>query len=158
MPRFIFRLQALLDQRSRAQRDEQLIVAALETERLDLQRRIHAHQWTIQQGKEELRDVLSPHDTGSVVVEAAHLHRCAAASVAIDRAARRLVLQLAGVHHKLEHARAQLLNADIQLKVVERLKTRQYERWRCAQDRREAIELDELATMRTGRRNGDQSC
>jgi flagellar export protein FliJ len=151
MAKFVFKLMPLLEQRRREQRERQRVVAEIEGERLALEEHLRRHQQTIEQGRGALRDMLSPDGATGGVVRSELVRWCAASPVAVDRLARQVVLQLAGVHRRLEQARRQLRMADVRLKAVELLRDKQYERWRDDLDRREASELDEIATMRAAR-------
>jgi flagellar export protein FliJ len=74
------------------------------------------------------------------------------AAVRLGMAAQRAVLELAGVHRRLEGARAELLEAAKRRKAVELLRERRYEEWRTDQNRRELAAVDELAVMAAARR------
>lgn len=151
MPRFVFRLEVLLKQRRREQRERQLVVAELEQERLGLEDELRERQKVLAQSRADLRALFLPASDGAARFQAEQLKRGAAVAVAADRSARSLAIQLAGVHKRLGQAREQLRLADIRLKVVEELKERQQERFRLEQNRREAAAMDELAVSRAGR-------
>jgi flagellar export protein FliJ len=152
MAKFVFKLDPLLEQRRREQRRAQLGVAEIEQERLRLEDELRRRQENLQESRDEVRHLLAPREDGPRRVEADQLRRTAAVSVAADRAARTLAIQLAGVHRRLAQAREQLKLADIRLKAVEQLKERQRLRFEAQQRKREADEMDELAVMRAGRR------
>ncbi len=152
MPRFVFKLEALLEQRTREQRRMRLAVAEIEQERLRLEEQRRRRQENLQESRDELRALFGQRGAReTVVVEAEQLKRGAAIAVAADRAARTLAIQLAGVHRRLAQARGQLRLADVRLKAVEQLKQRQHERFRARLNKLEAEEMDELAVMRAGR-------
>lgn len=151
MAKFVFKLTPLLEQRRREQRERQRVVAEIESERLVLEQRLRQHQETIEQGRGALRDMLAPDGAEAGMVRSELVRWCAASPVAVDRLARQVVLQLAGVHRRLEQARNQLRLADVRLKAVELLRDKQYQRWRDEMNRRESGELDEIATMRAAR-------
>jgi len=62
------------------------------------------------------------------------------------------VLELAGIHRRLETLREGLRAASRARRAVEILKERRFEAWRREQDRREQAELDEMAVIRGSRR------
>ncbi len=145
MARFRFQLQPVLDARVRAEDECRREVAVLEAERRRLEDRLRAGQASITGAREDVREAL----TGSVRPEA--LRAQANASLACMRDAQRLVLELAGVHRRLETARSALADAATRRRAIELVKERRFEAWRREQDRREQAALDELATNRGAR-------
>ena len=71
----------------------------------------------------------------------------------IDRA-QRAVLRLKGVHDRLDAARLDLVGLTTKRRAIELLKEQRYEAWRRAVQKREQMELDEIAVLRHGRGNG----
>jgi flagellar FliJ protein len=145
MARFRFQLQPVLDARSRAEDDRRRDVAALESERRRLEDRLRSGQVSISGAREDVRSAL----VGTVRPEA--LRAQANASLACMRDAQRLVLELAGVHRRLEVARGALAEAARQRRAIELVKERRFEAWRREQERREQSALDEIATNRGAR-------
>jgi flagellar FliJ protein len=142
MPRFRFPLQPVLDARSRAEDERRRDVATLESERRRLEDRLRAGQRSISGARDDVRAAL----VGTVRPDA--LRAQANLSLACMRDAQRLVLELAGVHRRLEVARAALAEAAKQRRAIEMVKERRFEDWRREQDRREQSALDELANNR----------
>ena len=66
-------------------------------------------------------------------------------AIQADRVAHRVVLELAGVHQRLDAARAELRAAMQRRQAIELLRDRHFERWRKAQEKAETTALDELA-------------
>ncbi len=155
MPRFIFGLQALLDQRNQVERARQLSVAAVERERLTLESGISSLQRQIRSHKDDLRSLLSGAGDHQLTagVDTRTVRLQAGASLHAQASAQRLALQLAGVYRRLESARADLRRATTDRRAVELLKERRFEQWKREQARRETAELDELATMAAARRS-----
>jgi flagellar FliJ protein len=148
MARFRFNLQAVLDHREMIEEQKQLAVAALERERARLEGAIRGHQAGITQGKQDIRASLRAGDIRGVRLQTV-------ASAAIVAAAQRAVLELAGLHRRLEAARADLLEATKRRKAVELLKERRLEEWRTEQNRRELAAVDELVVMSASRKDGE---
>jgi flagellar export protein FliJ len=147
MPRrFVFPLQPVLEQRERRERDAQLEVASIERERLEVESRLRGLQAGIIGIKHELREQLLGVRSG---LDAVRLN--AGASIGLVVKAQQAVLELAGVHRRLDAARAMLLSAASDRKAVEMLKVKRLEEWRREQARKEAIEQDELTVMRHAR-------
>jgi flagellar export protein FliJ len=59
---------------------------------------------------------------------------------------------MAGLEKELSAARLQLLTAARERKVIEKLRDRQFARWRAEQDRKEAAVMDEIGTQLAMRR------
>ncbi|KAA0216643.1 MAG: hypothetical protein DYG94_08985 [Leptolyngbya sp. PLA3] len=142
---FRFKLEPVLEQRRRIEEEEQRAVAEVERIRLALEERIRAYARAITQEREDLRRQL----TLGGDLRAARLQ--ANASLDLTNKANRAVLELAGVHRRLDAARLRLLEALTRRKAMEVLRDRAEQAWRDEQKRREAAELDELMVMRHGR-------
>ncbi len=142
MARFRFRLEPLLTVRRRREQTAQRKVAELERLRTGLEDALRRHQEQISTGKSSLRDRL----VGTLDV--ADLRSHAGATIGHLRSANRILLDLAGVHRRLESARSELVEASRQRRAVELLRDRRYEAWRHAIDRAEDAAIDELATTR----------
>lgn len=143
MARFRFELQVVLDQRERVERDRQKVVAELEAQRVSLEDVIRRCQDGLARERMQLREMLKGSDLRGVRYQVAASGRLAAT-------AQRAVLELAGVHKRLEAARQALLEAARQRKAVELLRERRFEEWRQEQNRRESAAADELVVMRAG--------
>jgi flagellar export protein FliJ len=144
MARFKFRLQPVLDQRSREERDKQLVVAQLEQERLALESRIR----TCQMMMEDERSTLSKALESGRSVDLREVKMQAGATLTHNFQAQRTVLELAGVFNKLKSARRDLAEAAARRKAVEMLRDQQLEAFKRAQDVKESRELDEMSVMR----------
>lgn len=150
MPRFVFKLQPVLDQREREERDRMLVVAELERERLALESRIRACQGMM---SDERRTLASALGVGQRVdVRAVKMQ--AGASLKHNFDAQRSVLELARVYKQLGSARSELAEASARKKAVEMLRDQQQRDFRKAQDRKETHELDEISVMRHRRDEG----
>lgn len=143
MARFIFELEAVLELRRREEDAARLAVAEVERERVELESRLRRCREAIDQEREESRRALG---VGGIAL--GDVRRQTTATVALDARARELVVQLAGVHVRLERRRVSLRAATSKRKGVELLRERRHEAWRLEQSRAEAGLLDELAVMR----------
>lgn len=158
MPRrFTFRLQPVLEMRERAERGQQLRVAALERERLEVEGRLGACQDRIIEARDDLRQHMRGERVegagGAVSIVAVRMQ--SQASLHMVALARRMVLELAGVHERLKSGRAELATAQAARKAVSLLRERQLTEWTKALAKAEAQELDELVVMRHGRRDAN---
>ena len=145
MARFRFRLQTLLRQREIAEQTHRRAVADLERQRLELEGRIRRHQEAISSGKQDLRDQLVGRLDGS------QLRGQAAMAMRAMRDAQQLVLELAGLHRRIETAREGLREASARRRALELLRDRQYARWQEQITRREDAMIDDLVAARASR-------
>ncbi len=139
MPKFVFKLQSLLEARRRAEETEQRAVAALERERLALEDLLRDRQGEIIETKHGIRQTL----VGRIDLRDLRLR--AGMSLHLVRQAQQLALQLAGLHKRIEAARAVLLEATVGRRAMELLRDRHLARWKRALDKAETALLDELA-------------
>lgn len=158
MKRFRFPYQALLEHRRRTERDRQIAVAGIERERREVERSLAECQAAINSAQSDLRAALlpaSPNGEGaaaSLNVSAVRLQANAALHLRLR--GNQLVLKLAGIHRRLEAARAELASAAKDRRAVELLKERRFEEWKASLRKTEDAETDEIAVIRaatTGR-------
>lgn len=148
MPRFVFELDAVLTQRESEELRAQVRLATVEAERSALERRIRmAHEWG-EQERAALKEFLGS-NARTIDVLAARRQATAIHRASMD--ARRAVLQLAGVHKRLEAARAELIECTTRRKAVETLRERRYQAFLSEEKRREASALDEMNITRGAR-------
>jgi len=145
--RFRFRLESVLEHRRRIEREHQRDVAVLEATRRSLEDAIRECQRRLLEERTALREDLKGPGRR---LDVARLRLQASVSGSIVAEAQRKVVELSGVHTRLEAARARLLEASTERKAVERLKERELEAWRLREKRREEREMDELNVMRAG--------
>jgi flagellar protein FliJ len=151
--RFIFELEAVLKQRLAEEREHQLAVAALEREKSLLESSIRACQQDLAVERDELRDQLA---SGPATLDLRGVRFQAGASLRLIALAQRAVLQLAGLHKRIDAARLKLLQATMRRKGVEMLKERRLEEWKLRQKKAEDAALDELNVVRAGRPDPDE--
>jgi len=149
MLRFVFRLDPLLTARRRAEETVQREVAALQRQRLDMEDRIRRRQHAIRQGKQDLRDEL----TGTLRMSDLRGH--AGTTLRLMRDAQKLVLELAGLHKRLDAARGRLLEAVRRRRAIEILRERRREQWRAAAEKADTDAMDELAVIAAARREAE---
>jgi len=149
MAQFRFRLQTVLEQRERDERDQQMIVAAIERDRLALESRIRNCQLQMDQERRTLSQALVPGKS----VDLSHVKMQAGAALNYHFDAQRTVLELAGVFQKLKEARELLAKAAARKKAVELLREQHLEAFNKEQSRRENNELDDMTVMRFRMKN-----
>jgi flagellar biosynthesis chaperone FliJ len=166
--RFVFKLEALITQRRAAEREAQLDVARLESERLLLEATLREIRASLDLERDEWRTRLHGPATGPATgrstglgtesstgpdgaqggVDVSLVRLQASASLHQVRKAQQTAVRLAGVLTRLEQARLRLVHAASERKAVERLRERRYEAWRFAEQKREDAALDEFTVMR----------
>jgi hypothetical protein len=150
--RFLFELEAVLKQRLAEEQQRQLAVAALERERAMLEDLIRGYQRDLTQARDELRDQLAGASAGRpAALDLRGVRFQAGASLRLVTLAQRAVLQLAGVHKRLDAGRLLLLQATTRRKGVEILKERRHEEWKYRQKKLEEAATDELSVVRASR-------
>jgi len=158
LARFIFKLEHVLEQRLRAERDRQVVFAGIDRERVALESQIRGHQHALVGYKRDLRGALAgdqpTEELAGAAITLPDVRLQAGASLMVMGKAQSAVLQLAGVHKRLEIARGELLEAARARRAVELLREQRYTQWKRDLDRKEAAELDDLSVMRAGRDHG----
>jgi flagellar export protein FliJ len=152
MARFVFSLEAALEQRRRVERERQLAVAKIERMRVEAEEKVRAVQQRLTAERNDMRALLGSggaEGVGRVSVTSVRLQ--ATAGLHGLAQLRTLAIELAGILKRLETARAQLMAAAVARKAVEKLREQQFTRWKLEQAHRESAELDDLTLMRTGR-------
>jgi flagellar FliJ protein len=146
MARFVFELEVVLEQRTRVEESKQRALAELERARVTIMDRARQIQESMSAGRNDLRSRLTP---GPVAIASVRLQTGSAMHSVIQL--QRLAIELAGVHKRIDAARAELLAATVARKAVQALKDRRYAAWKREQDRKENAMLDDLSVMRFGR-------
>lgn len=150
MAKFKFKLQPVLDQRTREERDQQMVVALLQRDRLALESRIRM----CQQMMEDERSTLSAALSTGKRVDLREVKMQAGATLGHNFDAQRAVLELSGIFHKLNAARGELAKFAARRQAVELLRDQQLEEFKREQNMRESQELDEMSVMRFKRDDG----
>lgn len=146
MSKFVFALEPLLRARRAEEESAQRSVAEIQRERYALEDRIRRKQQAITIGKSEQQDCL----TG--VLDMSILRSHAGSTLRLMRDAQRIVLELAGLHKRLEVARDKLREDTRRRRVVELLRERRYASWKRTQEKIERDSLDELAVIAAARK------
>jgi len=145
MAKFRFKLDPLLRARRIEEREKQRAVAEVERERRELEDRLRNMQQQITAGKHDLRGRL----TG--LIDPGALRQQARNSLNLSRSAQRIVLELAGVHRRLDAAREELVEAMRRRRAVELLRDKRYEQWLAEQEKADVAMIDELAVQSAAR-------
>lgn len=139
MPRFVFPLEAVLRHRARAEQERQRELAVAQAEMARLQGELKALNDAMQSSTADMK---ANHLTGSLDVSFLAAHR--RYTVAMQRSGMTLVQDIARQQRKVDEAQRLLNEAARERKIMEKLRERQYERWRAEVGRKEAAGLDEV--------------
>jgi len=143
---FQFKLEPLLKHRRTLEEQAQSELAQRLRHKLMLENQLRDQQQTIVTDKASMADSLVGRvDVGRIRQHAMHQHQVALR-------VQQIAMRLLELNREIDEARASLIEAAKQRKAVERLKEKQFERWRAAQEKARAAELDELATQAYARR------
>jgi flagellar protein FliJ len=150
--RFHFKLEALLAHREQIEKEKQRKFATIQGEIQALARQL---QETHARIAAENRTLTATQLTGKLDMQyIAHEKRY------VGNLHVKIVLgmqKLAAMEGTLNAARAELLAAARDRKVIEKLKEKQQARWRAEQDRKEAALLDEIGTQLALRHAGEEA-
>jgi len=150
--KFIFELEAVLTQRKAVERERMVALSEVERARLALEDRLRALHAKVQEERLEWSQQLA----GGTVIDLRGVRFQTTAALKTQAHAHQIVLQLAGIHKRLEQARAALLEAATRRKAVETLRERRMEAWKDEQRRLDARAMDEIGTMRAAREAMEQ--
>src|SRR5215212_2764963 len=142
MAKFVFRLEPVLKQRKREERDKQRELAVRELVVVNLQIELKRLDDALRSASDDLRN---NHLTGSIDMSFLTAHRRFLLSM--QRQGRGVVQQIAAAQVQVDDARRKLAEAAKQRKVIERLRERHLLRWREDLARREQAEMDEIGTQ-----------
>lgn len=159
MAKFVFELEAVLRARKASERTRMLEMAVIERERLAVEARLRELQRQIGEEKRELRgqlgnDTVSGAGGAGVMLDLRGVRFQAGSALRLMTSAQRAVLELSGIHARVERARRALLEAATARKAVEALRDRRREAWVMEQKRLDEAVMDELAVVGHARRGG----
>ncbi len=142
MAHFTFQLEPVLRHRKRLEHDRMRDLAEVLATKNVLESRLKALDEQIKLAVEDLRTnrLIGPLD---LTFLAGHRRY----ELAIQRQAMDLIRQLAQVAQREQQARTALAEAAKHLKIMEKLRQRQMERWSSEQDARERADSDEVGTQ-----------
>ncbi len=147
MARFLFRLAALL--RLRESRRDECRAALAEAYRID---EVLAKQIDNLKRELEALRTFCRMKVGPGRVEIDRLVEAQRYDLVVQAQQKRLAEQRQTVAAEIERRRQALVEADREVRVLEKLRERQAEQHRAAEERREAVRLDEVATQQAFRR------
>ena len=148
MAKFVFKLRPVLRQREAVERRRQVALAAVEGERTALENSIRAIQSDLSTARQDWRANLSPAG-GPTDIRSARFQ--ANNALHLVARAQSSVIKLAGVHRRIEKARAELIEATARRRAVEVLRDKQLEAWKHVQNQAESAATDEIAVAAAAR-------
>lgn len=139
MARFVFKLEGVLRHRQFVERQRQRELADLQSQMNTLHNALRDLDQRAQANVDDLR---RNHLVGRLDLNYLATHR--RYMLAVQQQAMELARQMAVLQRQIDQARAALAEAARQRKVIEKLRERQWERWKADQDRSEMNQLDEV--------------
>ena len=146
MRQFKFNLEPVLRQRQAEEDACQRDLAKTLRQRMIIEGQLRSMQQTITASKNELTDGL----VGAVDLD--RVSHFARYSGQVRQRAMAFVTRLAAVEKQINAARRKLLDATHARRALELLRDKRYQLWKKEMDRKEAIELDEIAIQQYTRR------
>ena len=142
MARFVFTLESVLRHRVYAEQERMRELAAVQAVMTRLQQDLKGLNDSMQAGAQDMK---ANHLTGPIDVAylAAHRRYC----VAMQRKGLQLVQDIARQQKKVEDAQRHLAEAAKERKVIEKLREKQFERWKQEVARKEQSEADEVGAQ-----------
>lgn len=139
MARFVFKLQGVLRQRKFVERQKQRELAAEQARLVQLQNELKQLDQAVQAANQDLRDnrLIGRLDMGFLAAHRRFL-------IAMQRRGIELVQKIALAQRAVDDARAALAEAAKHRKVIEKLREKQFERWKAEMSKRELSEIDEI--------------
>src|SRR5687768_5257961 len=142
MPRFVFPLEAVLRHRTHAEQERLRELAVVQAEMARLQQELKALNDSMQAGAQDMKE---NHLTGTLDVAFLAAHR--RYSVAMQRKGLMMVQDMARQQKKVDDAQRLLAEAAKERKVIEKLREKQFERWKQETARKEQAEADEVGAQ-----------
>jgi len=141
MAKFIFRFKTVLQHRCNIEQQRQRELAQVLHAQMILMDQLRTMQETIRQSKQQLGAGL----LGKVDLES--ISRFTRYSAYVTERGRQIVVKLAELDKRIQQVRARLLEATKQRKAMELLRDKHYQQWLGEENRRQNIEMDEIATQ-----------
>ena len=142
MAKFHFQLEGVLRQREGIERERQRALAVAQSKMQRLEEQLRDLDRTVQAAHADARE---HHLVGRLDMAFLAAHRRFIASS--QRQAMNLAQSMATVKAEIDQARAALAEAARQRKVIEKLRERQYDRWKADLLKKETAEMDEIGTQ-----------
>jgi flagellar FliJ protein len=142
MARFVFSLESVLRHRRHAEQERMRELAVCQAEMARLRNELKALNDDMQTNAAEMK---ANHLTGPIDVAYLAAHR--RYTVAMQRRGQVLVQEMARQQRKVDDAQRLLAESARERKAIEKLRERQFERWRSEVDRKELADADEVGAQ-----------
>jgi flagellar FliJ protein len=142
MAKFVFTLEAVLKHRTHAERERMRELALAQADMARLQGELKALNDSMQASAADMK---ANHLTGSLDVTFLAAHR--RYTVAMQRKGQSLVQELARQQRKVDEAARLLAEAAKERKVIEKLREKQFERWKETVSRKDQAGADEVGAQ-----------
>lgn len=139
MPKFVFKLEGVLRQRKHIEQQKQRELAIRQSQFVELQNTLAQVNETVQKTNEDVR---KNHLVGRLNMQFLAAHR--RFITGMQRQALGLVQRLALSQRAVDEARGELAEAAKQRKAIEKLREKQFARWREENARRDQAAMDEI--------------
>lgn len=139
MAKFTFNLEGVLRQRKHVEQEKQRALAGKLAVVVELQNTLKQMQQTVDTSTQDLRENRL---VGRLDMSFLAAHRRFMA--AMQRQGMAIAQKIALAQRAADEARAELIEAAKGRKAIEKLREKQFERWRAEQARREQAQLDEI--------------
>ncbi len=150
MPKFVFQLEGVLRQRTHVEQQRQRELAVVQTQMAGLDAELRALDASVRAAEDDLRQNRL---VGRIDLAFLAAHRRYA--FAMQRKAMGVAQKMAGVQIQLEKAQRNLAEAAKQKKILGKLRERRFARWREEIERRDLVEMDEIAMRLSHHEVGD---
>src|SRR5436305_25110 len=142
MAKFVFTLESVLRHRTHAERERMRELALAQAEMTRLQQELKALNDSMQASATDMK---ANHLTGPIDVAFLAAHR--RYTVAMQRKGLSLVQEMARQQRKVDDAQRLLAEAAKERKVIEKLREKQFERWKEEVTRKEQADADEVGAQ-----------
>jgi flagellar FliJ protein len=142
MPKFVFQLEGVLRQRRTIEHERLRALAEIQQRFTQMETELRGMDHEVLQATAHLREHCLK---GKLNMGYLAAHR--RYTLAVQRKATTLMQRMTLLQRQIEQARLAVAAAAKQRKAVEKLRERQYERWRQAAEHRELAELDEISVQ-----------
>ena len=139
MAKFVFKLEGVLRQREQVEQEKQRILAARQSQLVELQNMLLQIQREVSASNDDIRQ---NHLVGRLNMEFLAAHR--RFLTGMQRQAMGAIQKMQLAQRAVDEARAALAEAAKERKAIEKLREKQLERWQSEQNRRELAEMDEI--------------
>jgi flagellar FliJ protein len=142
MAKFIFKLQGILRQRKHVEQEKMRLLATCLKQQAECEADLVRLNDGVRQSNEDLR---RNHLTGVLDMNFLSAHR--RFMISMQRQGVAIAQKIAVAHKRVVDARLALAEAARQLKVMEKLREKHFDRWRAEQAAKEFRELDEIGVQ-----------